>query len=263
MLSCRTLPCRIVSRSQPPLAVLPATGTNGVRDISLFISHHRFLHSQNPNPCCSFRSYRGQHHILFHSSLLHSSQSLQRPHSCLHYLFCIMTYHARRFFFPSDPPSEEGSPGEVRSRCPSAASLATGPAGLPQRGVSARFRKVNLLALRRANGRDSGEPAAHRAGAAGSASLPTCLHEQESRSPAGARPGAALQQAPAKVGTGNAAAGSKVPPIPSPPRPSRRRSPIPSPALPLKGRELTTRRSGPLLQPIAYNRALWLHRIPA
>jgi hypothetical protein len=42
--------------------------------------------------------------------------------------------HRRRFSFPSVPPSEEGSPGEVRSRCPSAASLATGPAGLPQRG---------------------------------------------------------------------------------------------------------------------------------
>jgi hypothetical protein len=42
-------------------------------------------------------------------------------------------------FFPSDPPSEGGSPGEVRSRCPTttaqrAASLAAGPAGLPQRG---------------------------------------------------------------------------------------------------------------------------------
>ncbi len=47
--------------------------------------------------------------------------------------------HARCFSFPSDPPSEEGSPGVVRSRCPTttaqrAASLATGPAGLPQRG---------------------------------------------------------------------------------------------------------------------------------
>jgi hypothetical protein len=43
--------------------------------------------------------------------------------------------------FPSDPPSEEGSPGKVRSRCPTTAvfwpaSLATGPAGLPQRGQS-------------------------------------------------------------------------------------------------------------------------------
>jgi hypothetical protein len=44
---------------------------------------------------------------------------------------------------PSDPPSEEGSPGEVRSRCPSIASLATGPAGLSQRGVSAGFRRAN------------------------------------------------------------------------------------------------------------------------
>ncbi len=39
--------------------------------------------------------------------------------------------------------------------------LATGPADLSQRGVSAGFRKADLLALRRANGRDSGEPSAH------------------------------------------------------------------------------------------------------
>jgi hypothetical protein len=74
--------------------------------------------------------------------------------------------------FPSDPPSEGGSPGVVRSRCPTTAafwpaSLATGPAGLPQRGVSAGFREANLLALRRANGRASGEPSARRAGEAG------------------------------------------------------------------------------------------------
>jgi hypothetical protein len=34
---------------------------------------------------------------------------------------------------------------------------------------------------------------ARRAEAAGRASLPTCLHEQESRSPAGASPGAGVQ----------------------------------------------------------------------
>ena len=105
-------------------------------------------------------------------------------------------HHVRRIAFPSDPPSEEGSPGEVRSRCPTPAtfwlaSLATGPAGLSQRGVSAGFRKANCLAVRRANGRDSGEPSARRAGEAGRASLPTFSHEQESRSPAGASPGKA------------------------------------------------------------------------
>jgi hypothetical protein len=83
-------------------------------------------------------------------------------------------------FFPSDPPSEEGSPGVFRSRCPTTAafwpaSLATGPAGLPQRGVSAGFRSANGLAERRANGRDSGEPSARRAGEAGHASLGTFL----------------------------------------------------------------------------------------
>ncbi len=110
----------------------------------------------------------------------------------------IAALNARRGFqFPSDPPSEGGSPGVVRSRCPTPAtfwpaSLATGPAGLPQRGVSAGFRNANLLALRRANGRASGEPSARRAGEAGSASLPTFLREQESRSPAGARLGADL-----------------------------------------------------------------------
>jgi hypothetical protein len=86
----------------------------------------------------------------------------------------------RRFSFPSEPPSEEGSPGEVRSRCPTPsafwpASLATGPAGLSQRGVSAGFRMANYLAMRRANGRASGEPSARRAGEAGHVSLGTFL----------------------------------------------------------------------------------------
>jgi hypothetical protein len=80
-------------------------------------------------------------------------------------LILVATSCERWFSSPSDPPSEEGSPGEVRSRCPTTAaywpaSFATGPAGLPQRGVSAGFRKANLLALCRANGRDSGEPSA-------------------------------------------------------------------------------------------------------
>ncbi len=35
---------------------------------------------------------------------------------------------------PSAPPSEEGLPGEVRPRCPSAASLAAGPANLSNEG---------------------------------------------------------------------------------------------------------------------------------
>ena len=121
----------------------------------------------------------------------------------------------RRFAFPSDSPSEEGSPGEVRSRCPSAASLATGPAGLPQRGVSAGFRTANCLAVRRANGRDSGEPAARRAGAAGSASLPTFLRDQESRSPAGASPGKPHVTRNRKVGAG--ATAPNVSPVSIPP----------------------------------------------
>jgi len=56
---------------------------------------------------------------------------------------------------------------------------------------------------------------ARRAGAAGSASLPTFLREQESRSPAGASPGAALRAVPAKVGadaTANASSrGQRIP----------------------------------------------------
>ncbi len=52
-------------------------------------------------------------------------------------LVFVTAHHDLWLSFPSDPPSEEGSPGEVRSRCPSAASLATGPENLSQRGQPA------------------------------------------------------------------------------------------------------------------------------
>ncbi len=76
-----------------------------------------------------------------------------------HRFVLVSSPHARRLSVPLTSPSEEGSPGVVRTRCPTPAvfwlaSFATGPAGLPQRGVSTGFRKANLLALRRANGRD-------------------------------------------------------------------------------------------------------------
>jgi hypothetical protein len=52
-------------------------------------------------------------------------------------LFLARTNSRDAFASPSVPPSEEGSPGVVRSRCRSAASSATGPAGLTQRGQPA------------------------------------------------------------------------------------------------------------------------------
>ncbi len=110
--------------------------------------------------------------------------------------------------FPSDPPSEEGSPGEVRARCPTTAafwpaSLATGPAGLPQRGASAGFRKANLLALRRANGRASGAPSANRAGEAGRLVCQTRLDTFLPRSKKVSRPPGRVPASPTIAGNPN------------------------------------------------------------
>jgi hypothetical protein len=73
----------------------------------------------------------------------------------------------RAFEFPSEPPSEEVSAGEVRERVSE-----------PQ--ASLRYRPGEAFAAREAR----------RAGEAGAASLPTFLEKQESRSPVGASPGA-------------------------------------------------------------------------
>jgi len=80
-------------------------------------------------------------------------------------------------------------------------------------------------------GGPSAAKAARRAGEAGRASLPTCLHEQESRSPAGARPGAASQQAPTRVGADDAVTGGKVPTISRRFRYSSNPHPLPGPPL--------------------------------
>jgi hypothetical protein len=94
----------------------------------------------------------------------------------------------QRLSFPSDPPSEEGSPGAVRSRCPTPAvfwpaSLATGPAGLPQRG----------------------QPDASQAGEAGHASLGTFLSCNKKVSRLPGRDPARTWKRSEKVGAGDTA----------------------------------------------------------
>jgi hypothetical protein len=108
-------------------------------------------------------------------------------------------------FIPSDPPSKEGSPGEVRSRCPTpaafwAASLATGPAGLSLRGVSAGFRTAKAWPCAERTGETPASPPPAGPGRRGAFRFfgYFLAAQQESTSPAGARTGAALRAAPAK-----------------------------------------------------------------